>query len=439
MSAEATLDGPKRKHASSNLVRQLRVVHGPSKGRAIDLGGDDPIVVGRSAGSGGVVLPDPLASRLHFEIVSANDPTRFKIRDLGSHNGTKVNGVRITSVPIAHGDVIRAGDSLLVYCEQVAQRHSNLFVRRAARSDLHVLILGESGVGKEVMARKIHDASGRTGPFVAINCTAVPRDLLVSELCGHVRGAFSGAQQARDGLFLSARGGTLMLDEIGDMALDLQPVLLRILETRTVRPVGGDRELPVDVRVIAATNSALRDVVETGKFRRDLYARLAQLVTEVQPLRARREEILDLSCEFGSKGKVNFAMDADLAEALVLWDWPFNVRELRSLIKAMQVSHEDRSTLHLDDLSELRTDIACAVPSSRAPVETSVSSGDTLADRSRLVEALRSVDGNVAALARKLGTSRSHVYRWLKRWDIPAQEGSATADTGSNFQSGLAK
>jgi len=365
--------------------------------------------------------------------------TRFRIRDLGSHNGTKVNGIRITSVPIAHGDVIRAGDSLLVYCEQVAQRHSNLFVRRAARSDLHVLILGESGVGKEVMARKIHDASGRTGPFVAINCTAVPRDLLVSELCGHVRGAFSGAQQARDGLFLSARGGTLMLDEIGDMALDLQPVLLRILETRTVRPVGGDRELPVDVRVIAATNSALRDVVETGKFRRDLYARLAQLVTEVQPLRARREEILDLSCEFGSKGKVNFAMDADLAEALVLWDWPFNVRELRSLIKAMQVSHEDRSTLHLDDLSELRTDIACAVPSSRAPVETSVSSGDTLADRSRLVEALRSVDGNVAALARKLGTSRSHVYRWLKRWDIPAQEGSATADTGSNFQSGLAK
>lgn len=425
MSAEATLDGPKRKHTPSNLVHQLRVVHGPSKGRAIDLSGDGPIVVGRSAGSRGVVLPDPLASRLHFEIESSHDQTQFRIRDLGSHNGTKVNGVHITSVPLAHGDVIRAGDSLLVYCDHIAQRHSNLFVRRAARSDLHVLILGESGVGKEVVARKIHEASGRTGPFVAINCAAVPRDLLVSELCGHVRGAFSGAQQARDGLFLAAVGGTLMLDEIGDMALELQPVLLRILETRTVRPVGGDRELPVDVRIIAATNSALHSVVETGKFRRDLYARLAQLVTEVQPLRARREEILDLSDEFGSEGNANFALDADLAEALVLWDWPFNVRELRSLIKAMQASHEERSVLHLDDLSDLRADIACAVPSSRAPAEPLCSSADTLTDPQRLVQALVSVDGNVAALARKLGTSRSHVYRWLKRWEIPTQESSA--------------
>ena len=419
MGADLTQDGPRRHRTTPGFCRQLRIVHGPSCGGTIELNESGSVVVGRSIGKAGVVLADPRASRVHFEIIPTRHSTGFKIRDLDSHNGTRHNGKLIRVAPLSNGDVIRAGDSLLVYCERDVKGRIDRFVKRAAGSDMHLLILGESGVGKEVLARRIHDISARKGPFVAVNCAAVPHDLLVSELFGHTRGAFSGAQQSREGLFTSARGGTLMLDEIGDMAVALQPALLRVLETRAVRPVGGDREHPIDVRIIAATNLDPCELVEKGKFRGDLYARIAQLVIDLPPLRARKDEILELAWMFGSDGNPQWAVDADVAEALLLWDWPYNVRELKSVIKALQTSAEDGRAVQFGQLIELRPEIAVSVESTRFPAIQTESSSDILTDRDRLADALRAVDGNIAALARKLATSRSQVYRWLRRWNLP--------------------
>jgi len=411
----STEDAPRRRPRRVGSAPCLSIVHGLARGQTIVIG-DRGTVVGCSAGTGGVVLGDPLASRIHFEVVPMEDRDLFLIRDLGSRNGTAVNGVRVSDKALASGDVIRAGNTLLVYRKGAARTSIPEFVQRAAGSDVHVLILKETGVGKEVVARGIHEAGCRRGPFVAVNCAAVPRDLLASELFGHVRGAFSGAEHSRAGLFASARGGTAMLDEIGDMPLEQQPALLRVLETRAVRRIGGDGDHPIDARIIAATNVDLRSLVTVGRFRGDLYARLAQLVAEIPLLRARREEILPFAMELGEQIRPGFALDADAAEALLLWNWPHNVRELKSLIGTLCLAPLRQGHVTLDDLSEHRPDIVASTPSSRRSVfPAEVRSSEVLSDRARLADALMSVDGNFAALARTLGTSRTHVYRWIRK------------------------
>ncbi len=218
----------------------------------------------------------------------------------------------------------------------------NAMVRRVATSDATVLISGESGTGKELVARAVHTYSPRAaGPFVAINCAAIPEDLLESELFGHVRGAFTGALAARVGMFQLADGGTVFLDEVGEMPVSLQPKLLRVLQNREVRRVGADQPLSVDVRVIAATNKDLAVEVEKGAFREDLFYRLQVIPIHLPPLRARRSDIPLLVQHFLEKQNLKYSRTIQLAaETMVyLWeyDWPGNVRELENLVERVVV------------------------------------------------------------------------------------------------------
>ncbi len=204
-------------------------------------------------------------------------------------------------------------------------------LERLAATDTTILLEGETGTGKEVAARSVHAASGRAGgPFVVADCGAFPHGLLAAELFGHERGAFTGAEQSRAGLFEQADGGTLFLDEIGEMPLDLQPILLRVLETRRTRRIGGQRELAHDVRLLAATNRNLAEEVKAGRFRQDLFFRLAVARLKLPALRDRPEDIAALAGQFAAE--VGFVVPPELLAALEAHPWPGNVRELRNTI-----------------------------------------------------------------------------------------------------------
>ncbi len=280
-------------------------------------------------------------------------------------------------------------------------------MRRVAPTRSTVLIEGESGVGKELTARVLHRWSGRRGLFVPINCAACTPDLLESELFGHVRGAFTGAREPRDGLFVHARGGTLFLDEISEMPLSLQAHLLRVLEERTVRPVGSNREFAVDVRILAATNRNLADAVAAGRFREDLYYRLDVLTLRVPSLRERREDVPLLMDYFLSL----LARDLDIAPPVVgeadllrLMDyrWPGNVRELRNVIERC---------------------LLLGVPpgqcmARRDEVVDDEAEDMTLAavERRHILSILALEKGNKSAAARRLGIARKTLERKLKSW-----------------------
>ncbi|HEY2732944.1 MAG TPA: sigma-54 dependent transcriptional regulator, partial [Polyangiales bacterium] len=238
-----------------------------------------------------------------------------------------------------------------------AMRETLELVRRVADSDATVLVTGESGSGKEVVARAIHNLSPRRDqPFVAINCAAMPAPLLESELFGHVRGAFTDAKHARTGLFVQAQGGTLLLDEIGEMPLEMQVKLLRVLQERTVRPVGADHEIPVHARIIAATNKDLEEAVQDKRFREDLFYRINVVAIPVPPLRTRPNDILVLAQYFLRKiaaraGKAVDGISEAAARLLVEYDWPGNVRELENCMeRAVALSRLDQVTV--DDLPE---------------------------------------------------------------------------------------
>ncbi len=226
-------------------------------------------------------------------------------------------------------------------------------VRRVARTEATVLIQGETGSGKELVARAIHEQSARPGPFVAINCSALPEGLLESELFGHLAGAFTDARRARPGLFVEARGGTVFLDEIGEMPLSMQTKLLRALQEKKVRPLGGAREIAFDARLVAATNKNLADEVAAKRFRADLYYRVNVVTVEVPPLRARPGDILPLArsflARFKQPGHAPLRLGRAVAERLVVYPWPGNVRELENCIeRAVAFARFDEITV--DDL-----------------------------------------------------------------------------------------
>lgn len=302
-----------------------------------------------------------------------------------------------------------------------AMRRIGDLVSRIRDSDLTVLITGESGSGKEVVARALHRTGRRAGgPFVAVNCAALPDQLLESELFGHVRGAFTDAKSARTGLLLQATSGTLFLDEVGEMPLQLQPKLLRALQDRTVRPVGSDREVPFDARVVAATNKDLVAAVERGTFREDLYYRLNVLEIELPPLRVRETDILLLAQHFLSEiaeqsGKGVRGLAPEAARKMLDYRWPGNVRELRNCVeRAVALARFDQITV--DDLPERVRDFT----PSRSP--TSVPESDGLVsldevERRHIARVLESVGGQRAAAAKVLGIDRKTLFRKLERWN----------------------
>ncbi len=306
------------------------------------------LIVGKSA-SCDVVLDDPYVSSVHCVLERRADGTLL-LRDSDSKNGTKVNGCPVAVTDLVPGSVIGLGRSRLVAqsirgeVSAVAQlrgrdprfRAAVDMALRAALSDCSVFIVGETGTGKELIARAVHETSRRAGqPFVALNCGAISRELIGAELFGHMPGAFTGAVGERAGVFVQASGGTLFLDELGELPLDQQPNLLRVLETRRVRPLGGELERPVDVRIVAATNRLDGLGTAASPLRLDIYHRLAVVVVQLPPLRARREDLIELAEAFLDElapehGRRHLSPGA--IAALLAHDWPGNVRELRGSI-----------------------------------------------------------------------------------------------------------
>jgi DNA-binding NtrC family response regulator len=300
---------------------------------------------------------------------------------------------------------------------------------RVAASDASVLILGESGTGKELLARVIHRASAREGgPFVAFDCSALSPSLVESELFGHERGAFTGAERARRGLFREAQGGTLFLDEIGDIAPEMQNKLLRVIQEREVKPVGGDAFVKIDTRMLAATNKDLKALVQAGKFREDLFFRLAVVPIELPPLRERAEDIPELTAWFlhrrrGAGPRPLRISDEALAR-LGEYSWPGNIRELENVIERAAIL-SDGVEIRAADLPPLgrdarhpRSQILENVKDDTRPLKERVADAVREVERHAIVEALRQEGGSPTKAAKRLGISRASLYAKLKELDI---------------------
>jgi DNA-binding NtrC family response regulator len=304
---------------------------------------------------------------------------------------------------------------------------------RVADSNATVLITGESGTGKELVARSLHARSGRRdGPFVAINCAALPEALLESELFGHRKGAFTDARTDRAGLFLQANGGTLLLDEIGDFPLALQAKLLRALEQGVMRPIGGDRDVSFDVRVLAATNHDLEAAVDEGRFRQDLFFRINVIQLEVPPLRSRGTDTLLLAQHFlkrfaDSSGRNVTSISDAVAHKLLEYDWPGNVRELRNAIeRAVVLTRHEKLTV--EDLPERvrsyrssKMFVGGDDPNELLPLE--------VVEQRYIRHVLRVVDGNKALASRVLGFDRKTLYRKLERLERDGESEAARPGT----------
>jgi DNA-binding NtrC family response regulator len=404
---------------------ELRVVAGPDRGSRVALG-TDSLRIGSDADVE-LVLHDPTVSARHAEIqIGARG---YSIRDLGSKNGVLVGNVRVERAPLADGQRLRLGETVLVVralgkahalplarpgrfgqlvAVSVKMRALVATLTQLAASDLTVLLEGETGTGKEVAAHALHTTSRRAGgPFVVFDCAAVSPGVVASELFGHERGAFSGAHARRDGLFAEADGGTLFLDEIGELPLDLQPVLLRAIETRTTRRVGGTQEERHDVRIVAATNRNLAEAVRAGSFRQDLFYRLSVARVRLPPLRERPEHVPALAGVFAAQAGV--VLSPELVAVLGAYDWPGNVRELRHTVEraaagapvdlaAGRAAAGDGRARFLDGARLLPLSEARAL------------AGDAF-ERAYLEEVLLRADGNVSRAAELAGVSRQLLTR----------------------------
>jgi DNA-binding NtrC family response regulator len=398
--------------------------------RTIDL----PHVRIGSAPNNDVTVFDSSVSRFHCELRHTDEG--FLLRDLGSTNGTVVAGLRIKEALIQDEIMIQIGRSTIRFLpgEEEARVDASLDVKfgqlvgrsrqmrdifgileKVAATDLTATIQGESGTGKDLVARAIHDASPRSdGPFVVFDAGAVASNLIESELFGHEKGAFTGATEQRQGAFERADGGTLFIDEIGELQLQLQPKLLRALEQREVQRVGGSKRIHVDVRVVCATNKSLVDEVKKARFRDDLYFRISVVVLALPPLRDRREDIELLITAFLKSGEPKLDAAPDAVSVLQNYDWPGNVRELRNVIETAKAMCTTE-VLHAKDLIFAHErDISVQKGSA-----TSLA-GKTLEsiERAAIAQTLAHFGGNRSAAARALGIAPSTLYLKLKKYGI---------------------
>jgi DNA-binding NtrC family response regulator len=308
----------------------------------------------------------------------------------------------------------------------LAIQHLRGLIKRIAPMPTTVLLQGESGTGKEVTARALHQMSARAArPFVPVNCGAITAELIESELFGHVKGAFTGASDSRNGLFYYAHGGTLFLDEIAELPLLMQTKLLRVLEERKVRPVGSEKEVPVDVRIITATNRELAGEVAAGRFRQDLYYRLAVVDIAIPPLRNRREDVADLAAHFmgllsTQLGVAPLALTREVLKGMAAYHWPGNVRELKNFL--------ERSLI----LGYFPIEALAAAGGVVPEVETD--SGEMLdqlslaeVEKRHVLRVLDMVSGNKSEAARRLGVSRKTLERKCLEWSEPKTPGAPEA------------
>lgn len=304
----------------------------------------------------------------------------------------------------ATSDHLLLRDKLIGHSRQIGEIRET--ISRVAPLPTSVLITGESGTGKEVAARSLHDLSDRADkPFVPVNCAAIPGDMIEAELFGHLKGAFTGAGSSRDGLFMHAHGGTLFLDEIGELPMALQSKLLRAIEDRKIRPVGSEREVPVDLRFVFATNANLEQAVEEGRFRADLYYRVNVLQLEMPPLRERGDDIRELASLFMQKLSVQLGMPPvpftdEVVAGLLAYEWPGNVRELRNTIERTLILGRFPAEFHSTQ--------SLLLPG-----------GETLQDMEKrhILMVLEEAGGNRAEAARRLGISRKTIDRKLMDWN----------------------
>lgn len=384
---------------------------------------------------------DQRASRSHAAVHRHGQAVRLV--DEQSKNGTFVNGRRVREAVLDDGDVVRIGDSFLIYRldgapvgttedsalsslvgVSPAARALRQRLTALARERATVLLLGESGTGKDVAARALHELSRRLGPFIAVNCGALPGELAESLLFGHTAGAYSGAQRAQAGFFRAADRGTLLLDEIGDLPLALQPKLLRALEDRAVTPVGATAPVACDVRIVAATHRELLRAVKMQEFRGDLYARLAEVPLRLPPLRQRREDILPLFLH--AVADPNAQLTPRLVAALLNHSFPFNVRELIKLVSQLRVDTPAGQPYDVLPIGE-RLDESAQAVESPDPQPLGESQGSpalriAAPSRDELAALLRRHAGNISSIARVMGRSRRQVDRWLESAELDVNE-----------------
>jgi DNA-binding NtrC family response regulator len=404
---------------------------GPVQRRAIPR---DGLLLGHGAPVFDRPFDDPAMEARHAEV--RLDGGQAVLSDLGGGAGTRLNGAAMGAAQaLKEGDVLRLGDTLLLYTNR-QQGAPSPAARRSSEPELTggtpsieavrrsvaavaphprtVVVSGETGTGKEIVAHLLHRSSGRPGPLVAVNCGGFTEGLLASELFGHVRGAFTGAVSEQQGLFRAARGGTLLLDEVGDIPLALQATLLRVLETWQVRPVGSAHDVAVDVRVVAATNVELVSLIQRGLFRADLYARLAQWIIRLPALRDRREDIPALTqallVRLDAAGRT---MSPDLEEALLVHPWPLNVRGLSNVLSIATIATPAGQPLGLCP------EVVAALQDNRVSrAERPADAPAADLDRASLEGLLQRFLGRVAEMARHVGVSRPKMYRLLWAADL---------------------
>jgi transcriptional regulator with AAA-type ATPase domain len=421
-------------------VRTVTVGRGPSRlAQFEEIGGARRLSIS---------VPDPRISSVHLHIRRAGGG--WELTDAGAKNGTLVNGTKVEARLLADRDLIEVGRTFFLFRRAVAGWYGRPAVMDAAAVDLSIpglatlvpalesefarlravaagnlsiAIHGESGTGKELLAAAVHTLSGRRGPFLALNCGALPANLVASELFGYKKGAFSGAEEDRPGLFRSAEQGTLLLDEIGELPPESQAMLLRVLQEGAVLPLGATRPVKVDVRVICATSRDLGALAAQGRFRRDLHDRLAGYTAVLPALRDRVEDfglivmVLLRKLADNRGGPVAFTTDA--ARALLQYEWPGNVRELENCLHAaLLLAGRERIALsHLAVGPRVAVEVAQGEPRAARPRLTD----EQLRQRESLVELLTTNGGNVSAVARQLGKDRVQIQRWLKRLELDAK------------------
>jgi DNA-binding NtrC family response regulator len=445
------------KPATVNLRRcKLVVTKGAQRGTEFVIGGD-VIRVGKAT-ENDLVIADETVSRVHFEIV--RDGKGYLVRDLNSTNGTFLDGAEIKEAYIRAGSVVGAGAIELKFTpfeerieilpsekevlgemvgRSTAMREIFGLIERIAPTDATVLIEGETGTGKDMVARTLHQLSKRAAaPFIVVDCGAVAGTLIESELFGHEKGSFTGAVAARQGAFELASGGTVFLDELGELSLDLQPKLLRVLEQRELRRVGGSKTLKVDLRVIAATRKDLRNEVEKGKFREDLYFRLNVVPITAPSLRDRREDIPLLLDHFLGRltppGTTPPVLSDATRAALYAHDWPGNVRELRNVIERALALGTDPGALVAPLGAEPFTRSHGATPAGGGggggggdmEFQGGMSFRDTkekwneVFERRYLTWLLKRAEGNISKAARDADMDRKYLHKLLRKYEIDA-------------------
>jgi transcriptional regulator with GAF, ATPase, and Fis domain len=437
--------------ATVNLRRcKLVIIKGPQRGTEFVIAAD-VIRVGK-APENDLVIADETVSRVHFEIV--RDAKGYLVRDMKSTNGTFLDSAEVKEAYLRAGSVIKAGEVELKFTpfeerieilpsekealgemvgKSPAMREIFGLVEKIAPTDATVLIEGETGTGKDMIARTLHQLSPRADkPFIVVDCGAVAGTLIESELFGHEKGSFTGAVAARQGAFELAAGGTIFLDELGELSLDLQPKLLRVLEQRELRRVGGQKIIKVDIRVIAATRKDLRSEVEKGKFREDLYFRLNVVPITAPSLRERREDIPLLIDSMLKKLAPDGAHLTDNTRAaLMAHDWPGNVRELRNVIERALALGADPGMLvaPLGNSDHAGSAAKGVQLRDQIEFEPGVSFRDTkekwneLFERRYLTWLIKRADGNISKAARDADMDRKYLHKLLRKYGITDQSG----------------